>query len=523
MPTSRFPAPSRSIRSLATVATLALAGGLLAAAQAPAGAAPGDYDPAFVGAGRAPLGLGFRVVGLDGLTDDRFVTVSIRPGNSDALDVRRFTPTGAPDLSFAGSGFVQFGGAAEWGAAEVAADSARGYTYVSAYSQNGEFSRIWRFSASGALDPAWGGTGRVDFNASRFLDIALQPDGRLIVANGASIYRLTATGVVDTTFGSGGGTTLGTSQVDNLAVLEDGTVLAGGRSATSIDVFRLSANGAIDGDFGVNGRASHRPTPPLGWTIASIEPVSIGVQNDGGIVVSSGAVEQNASNNNTRSPLIVTRFHQGGGYDAKFSTMKNYAVSVSGKLAIQADDKIIVPIVSAGRASLYRLQDDGDLDPTFGVGGGWSDPEPDSRPTAALVQRPGRIVVSGLATGKTGLLWGFVGDPTPRCSGAYATAYGHDRADVLYGTAGDDVIVGGGGKDTVKAWDGNDLVCGGDGKDLLIGGKGKDTLRGQGDDDVLRGDGGKDKLQGGGGADKLTGGRGKDKLSGGPGRDLQRQ
>jgi uncharacterized delta-60 repeat protein len=522
MPASRTTSRARS-RYAAALAALTLAGTLFASAQTPAQAAPGDYDPAFVGAGRAPLGLGFRVVGLDGLTDDRFVVVSIRSGNNDALDVRRFTPTGTPDLSFAGSGFVQFGGAAEWGAAEVAADSARGYTYVSAYSQNGEFSRIWRFGATGALDPAWGGTGRVDFNASRLLDIDLQPDGRLIVANSASVYRLTATGTIDTTFGSGGGTTLATGQVDNLAILPDGGILAGGRSASSIDVFRLGVNGAIDGDFGTNGRASHRPTPPLGWTVASIEPVTIGVQNDGGVVVASGVVEQNAANNSTRSPLIVTRFHEGGGSDGKFSTMKNYAVSVSGKLAVQADDKIVVPIVSAGRASLYRLQDDGDLDSTFGVGGGWSDAEPDSRPTAALVQRPGRIVVSGFATGKTGLLWGFVGDPTPTCSGEYATAYGHDRADVLYGTDGDDVIVGGGGKDTVKAWDGNDVVCGGEGKDLLIGGKGKDLLRGQGDADVLRGDGGKDRLQGGGGADKLQGGKAKDKLSGGPGKDVQRQ
>ena len=235
--------------------------GVLAAVTSDAGRAPrpATFDPTFAGGGRVALGNEFRVVALDQFADDRFVTVSLRPTNTDGIDVRRFSPTGIPDLSFAGTGVVQVGGPAEWGAAEVAVDSATGTTYVSAFSQTGGFSRVWRFTGAGALDPAWGGTGRVDFNASRFLDIALQPDGRLVVANGASVYRLGTTGVVDPTFGSGGGVTLATAQVDNLVVLADGTILAGGRSAASIDVFRIGRNGALDDDFGTNGRASHRP------------------------------------------------------------------------------------------------------------------------------------------------------------------------------------------------------------------------------------------------------------------------
>jgi uncharacterized delta-60 repeat protein len=539
MPARSVPSSRRSRWASALAAPALVASGL--AGVTAADAAPGDFDPAFAGGGRMALGTGFRVVALDQFGDDRFTTVSIRPGDNDSLDVRRFTPTGGPDPSFAGDGDVQVGGQANWVAPAVALDRVRGYTYVSAYAENAGFSRVWRFTPAGALDPAWGGIGRVDFNGARFLDIALQPDGRLVVANNASVYRLGLTGAVDGTFGSAGGTTLATAQVDSLRTLADGTILAAGRSASTIDVFRLHKGGGLDSDFGTNGRAAYRPTPPIGWTVVGIEPVTVGVQNDGGVVVASGAVEQNTSNNNRRSPLIVIRFHKGGGQDSRFTSTRSYDVSISGKLTVQGNDKVVVPVTNGGRATVWRLEGDGDLDPTFGTGGGWTDVETDSRPTATLVQRTGRIVVTGFATDKTGLLWAFQGDPTPKCKGRYAIAYGDRTSDTLYGTDADDVIVGGKGKDKVKAGPGADLVCAGQGKDAVIGGSGKDKIDGGADADVLKGYDGRDKLSGGGGNDRLegnggrdriNGGRGddrlfggpdRDKLNGGPGRDLVRQ
>ena len=444
--------------------------------------------------------------------------MSIRPGDTDSLDVRRFTPTGGIDATFGGDGNVQVGGQANWVAPAVAVDD-NGFTYLSAFAEAEGVSRVWRFTGTGALDPAWGGIGRVDFNGSRFLDIALQPDGRLVVANGASVYRLGATGAVDTTFGTAGGVTLGTGQLDSLEALADGTIVAAGRSASSIDVFRLKAGGGIDSGFGSNGKATFRPTPPIGWTLVAIQQVSVGVQNDGAVVVASGADEQNTSNNNHRFPLIITRFTKGGGNDGKFTTTRDNALSISGTLALQADDKVIVPISSSGRASLLRLQPDGDRDGSFGTNGGWTDLQADSRSTAAVVQRAGRIVVTGFAAGQTGLLWAFQGDRTPKCQGKYATVYAGSTSDTLQGTDADDVIVGGKGKDKISSGAGADRICGGQGKDVLIGGGGTDKLEGGSDADVLKGYDGKDKISGGGGNDRLEGNGGKDNLFGGPGDD----
>jgi Ca2+-binding RTX toxin-like protein len=515
---ARFIPSSRRSRWAAVLATPALVASGLAGVTA-ADAAPGDFHTGFAGGGRMALGNQFRVVAVDQFGDDRFTLVSIRPGGNDSLDIRRFHPNGIADISFAGDGDIQVGGQADWGAPAVALDRVRGYTYVSAYAANAGFSRVWRFTPAGAADPAWGGLGRVDFNGARFLDIALQPDGALVVANGASVYRLGPTGAVDGTFGNGGGVTLGTGQVDSLRTLADGTIVAAGRSGSTIDVFRLHKSGALDNDFGANGRATYRPTPPLGWAVAGIEPVTVGVQNDGGVVVASGAVERNTGNNNTRSPLIVTRFTKGGGQDSRFTTTRSYDVSISGKLTVQANDKVVVPVTNGGRATLWRLEGDGDLDPTFGTGGGWTDAQADSRPTATLVQRAGYIVVTGFAAGRTGLVWAFQGDRTPSCKGRFATAYGGATSDVLRGTDGDDVIVGGRGKDKIKADAGADRVCAGQGKDVVIGGSGKDVLTGEGDGDVLKGYDGRDKLVGGGGNDRLEGNKGRDKLKGGKGVD----
>jgi len=527
--------------SAALAGTALVAAGLTGVTMTPATAAPGDFDPGFAAAGRYPLGTGFRIVGLDQFADDRFTTVSIRPGDTDSIDVRRFTPAGAADPTFAGDGNLQFGGPASWLGPAVALDRTRGYTYVSAYSEATGLSRVWRFTPAGALDPTWGGLGRVDFPGTRFLDIALQPNGQLVIANAASIYRLTSTGAIDTAFGNSGGATLGTGQIDSLRTLADGDVVAAGRSATSIDVFRLNPGGGIDSRFGSNGKATYRPTPPLGWVTAAIQPVSLGVQNDGAVVVAAGADERNTTTDNHRFPLVVTRFTEKGANDGRFKTKRDYGVEISGKLAIQADDKVIVPITFDGRAALLRLEPDGAQDPTFGDGGGWVDAEADSRPTATLVQRSGRIVVTGFAPGRTGLLWAFQGDRTPKCQGRYATAYGSGASDVIRGTDGPDVLVGGNGKDKIVGGAGSDRICGDEGKDVLVGGNGQDKVLGGGDADVLKGYDGKDLLKGGGGNDRIEGNGAKDKLfgnagddrlyggpdrdqlNGGPGRNLLRQ
>lgn len=518
------------------VTSAALAG----LATGPAQAAPADFDPNFAGAGRSVLAGAAKTVEMTELADERFVTVSVAGAGNDAVSVRRFAADGVPDPSFGGTGIAQVGGDAGWSLPGVVVDET-GNTYVKAYWADNDTSRIWKFTAAGQLDPSWAGIGRVDFKGSRFGEIALQLDGRLVVASGPSVYRLTTSGAVDGSFGTAGsGATLPTGQIDALSVLPAGGVYAGGRSASSIDVFKLGPSGDIDAKFGVNGRATYRPTPPLGWATEGIRQVSLGIQNDGRVVAASGADQRNAANQ-VSSPLVVTRFTAKGAVDGTFDSVMADNLVITGALALQANDKVVVPVSVGTQASLLRLKPDGDRDGSFGATGVWSDAAGDTRSTDVGVQGAGRIVVAGVAAGTSGLLWGLQGDATPKCQGKYATAYGGSGRDKLVGTDDDDVLIGGSGKDSLKGKGGNDRICGRSGKDKLMGGSGKDKINGDGSSDVIKGEGGDDRLKGGngndklygaggrdkiygnGGSDKLFGGPGKDKLVGGPGRDQVRQ
>lgn len=525
------------------VASTALAGLATGLATGLAQAAPADFDPTFTGAGRSVLGGAAKTVEMTELADERFVTVSVAGGGNDAVSVRRFAADGVPDLSFGGTGIAQVGGNAGWSLPGVVVDET-GNTYVKAYWADNDTSRIWKFTAAGQLDPSWAGIGRVDFKGSRFGEIALQLDGRLVVSSGPSVYRLTTSGAVDGSFGTAGsGATLPTGQIDALSVLPAGGVYAGGRSASSIDVFKLGPSGDIDAKFGVNGRATYRPTPPLGWATEGIRQVSLGIQNDGRVVAASGADQRDAANQ-VSSPLVVTRFTAKGAVDGTFDSIMADNLVITGALALQANDKVVVPVSVGTQASLLRLDRDGGVDGSFGPGGLWSDAVADTRSTDVAVQETGRLVAVGVATGEagqSGLIWGLQGDATPRCLGRYATAYGGNGRDKLTGTNDADVLVGGSGKDTIKGTGGKDRICGGSGKDKLKGGGGRDQIGGDGGRDVIKGQAGKDRLEGGGGNDKLYGaggrdklfgnggrdtlfgGPGKDKLVGGPGRDLTRQ
>lgn len=196
----------------------------------------------------------------------------------------RYNADGTPDASFGSGGKVitSMGGTGSTDIAYAVALQADGKLVLAGSCSNASFTAFCalRYSADGTLDLSFNSTGKVitimpGGNNSEARGIALQPDGKLVLAGGCNnaprlrdfcALRYLANGTLDPSFGSGG-TVLseigGNNEAANAVVLQpDGKlVLAGychdargtGDNSDDFDFFcaqRLLPNGAFDPSFG---------------------------------------------------------------------------------------------------------------------------------------------------------------------------------------------------------------------------------------------------------------------------------
>ncbi len=348
---------------------------------------------------------------------------------------------GALDPSFGSGGVVlrQLGaGSAPDSAALRAARQGDGKIVVAGSVSNASLSgqlMLARLNPDGSFDTTFGSGGVVlkqlgagSTPDSGALGLALQPDGKIVVAGEASdasgnsqlmVARLNSDGSFDTTFGSGSGVVLsqlGAGSTPNsiafgLALQSDGKiVVSGGASDASgndqLMVARLNPDGSFDTTF-------HSTGVVLSQLGASGTPDSdaaaLALQGDGKIVVGGGASD--ASGN---SQLMVVRLNPDGSFDTTFNStgvvLRQLGAggtpeSLGFGLALQGDGKIVVgggASDTSGNQQVMaaRLNSDGSFDTTFnstgvvlrqlGAGG-----TPDSFVFGLALQGDGKIVLSG--------------------------------------------------------------------------------------------------------------------------------
>jgi uncharacterized delta-60 repeat protein len=275
----------------------------------------GELDPSFSKDGVATAKLG-RTDSL-GLAvalqaDGKIVAAALAFGGAtERAAVVRFTAGGSLDTSFSGDGKVTFSFGEDSSRLRAIALQADGRIVVVGSSQmnsDAAFASfaIARLTASGVLDPSFSGDGLrvLSFGATGndyANDVAVQPNGSIVVAGSAGTYatygfgltRLTPTGTLDTTF-SGNGKLVTAFDVPyayafGVAIEPDGDIVAagakelpaarevcGGRAA----IVRYLPSGALDPSFGVGGVAS----PTLAGSISE-SPNDVALQSDGAIVV----------------------------------------------------------------------------------------------------------------------------------------------------------------------------------------------------------------------------------------------
>ena len=255
----------------------------------------------------------------------------------------------------------------------------------------------------GTLDPSFGNGGVVTTSNAGGNGVALQPDGKILVAAGNAVIRYDPDGMLDATFGTAGLVSgvlaSGTFGSSGITVQPDGKIVAAGSfirtdggGAYHCALMRYMIDGAIDPGFGNGGLVVWEPD----GDVSNCRGVAI--QPDQSIVlgVSRGSY--------LLTPGATVRFRPDGSLDPSFGV--GGTAPNGGTIAIQPDGKILAaqPLFGHGvmQCNLVRLDTGGVLDPEFGVGGRveWKGPFDDQAPLAcALALQPdGKIVVVNLGS-----------------------------------------------------------------------------------------------------------------------------
>jgi uncharacterized delta-60 repeat protein len=246
--------------------------------------------------------------------------------------------------------------------------------------------RIARLAADGPLDPTFNpGTGASGTVGA----IALQADGKLLVAGSFLTYNGTARGCIariivdgdlDGSFNPGGGAN---SSIVALALQPDGRIVIGGAftsySGTARNrIARLDANGNLDPTFvpgsGANGILNALALQPDGKALA------------GGAFTSLGGIARPG----------IARIEANGTLDATFTTSSlRWATGLLSAVTVQPDGKILIGgsftyVNGTPRTRVARLNLDGTLDPTFDPGIGT-----DNYVATMAVQSDGKILIGG--------------------------------------------------------------------------------------------------------------------------------
>jgi len=292
---------------------------------------------------------------------------------------------------------------------------------------------IIRLTTTGALDPTFNATGKVVIpfnlggdNDDEALGVAIQPDGKIVVAGTAqvstsnksiAVARLTSTGQLDTAFNGSGLLTFGfgsaVSEARAVALQSDGKIVVAGYTQIAganndFAVARLTPSGALDPSFNGSGKQ----TIPFDLGGGKNDAArGLTIQPDGRIVL-VGTAERQAPNYD----FAIARLNPNGSLDPTFNGTGKQTVAFdlgggnddeATSVTIQPGGKLIVTGFAQTGATNYdfaiaRLTANGSLDPAFNGTGkttvpfdqGGSDQD---ESFAAAVQPGGKIVVAGFA------------------------------------------------------------------------------------------------------------------------------
>jgi uncharacterized delta-60 repeat protein len=403
----------------------------LGALTAPrASAAPGDLDPKFSRDGKRGIDFGksFRhgetVLDIEELADGRIVVVgasftnpSVEPNMN--IVIARLEQDGSLDTTHSGDGrqVVDPPGVQSWSDASIQPDGS--VAVVGGQPPAPHDFLVARIRSDGVLDPSFSGDGMQQVGFGSGSDdgaaaVLTQPDGKLVVGGFAggnseadfAFARILQNGELDSDFSADGRATVAFSDesfLNDLALSESGEIVAVGLGGASpgfpgdyLAVARLTPDGSPDPTLGGDGAENVNLVDPPGveWE------QSVALQSDGRIVI--GGVVEFFTIRPTRSPVLV-RLEQDGDVDPSFGVLSELPVPYVTDVAVQLTGILgvgpSVEFSSLADFVLFRRQVDGEPDLSFPRPDGSVATDFDARTddaSALSVQGDGRVLVAGL-------------------------------------------------------------------------------------------------------------------------------
>lgn len=364
----------------------------------PAGAWPGDPDGSFGGCGDQRVDITHGQTGeATSVVLDRGRYLVGGSVGTRAL-VAKFTASGALDPAYGTGGKRSFSVGDDATVNALALQSDGNVVAAGTRTTGGSVdSLVARLTTDGDLDPAFNGSGRVVMNLGsndRLTSVQVQANNAIVVGatigSSGAVARLTPAGDPDTTFNGDGRRTGIDMTVQAMVLQPDGKIVIGGRAGNDFALMRLKPDGSTDSSFG--GSTGVRAD------LGGYDYVT-GLALDGdGKIVAIGAGHGAAGGSHT----IVRRYNTDGSRDTGFHNV-DHAYGLDDEAAgvvVRGDGKIVVAgnsrVAGDNDVLVLQLESDGTRDQNFGIGG-VSLTDAGLRPVARdlAVRSDGRVMVVG--------------------------------------------------------------------------------------------------------------------------------
>lgn len=331
--------------------------------------ADGSRDIGFGNNGMVLFNFSGWIAGLHELDDGRVVAVVDQYDYYQGAGLVRLNQDGSIDSTFGTGGSSPFVQVNEPRAIAVQRD---GCILMTGYSWNGGHSEavLVRYLPGGALDMDFGIGGILTphfGNEDNYAtDVAVQPDGRLVLAGFAwvgtgwdfALARFTPGGVLDPSFGNGGKVTTDFQQGGDLAsgivMQPDGKIVVGGSSGppgsggnAAVAVTRYLPDGSLDPSFGLGGKMI------LQVANRSCVVRDVALLRNGRIVLTGETFEIPFMT----VQLLAARFNADGSVDGTFGS-NGVVLAQAGVMSGSADTMALQPdgrVVLAGTYSLLPI------------------------------------------------------------------------------------------------------------------------------------------------------------------------